>query len=248
MIRPLYSNGFERMSTPHASTLRSFVLKRINTPSYRKQLSELLEGKIEDIKLLLTLPAKDPISAVICYVERYICRSTDLLDAVAFMESHDETLQYCAQTKAAASAFVDDMMADTAENMDNPVRLLYVAYFVHRMMEELNDQFAVFYGYPLLPCDLTHDNVVIHQVIGEEFGNHLDLGVHFAMESIIGAKTAESNQTHKRSQEQHEACYWKTLQEKWPSLMEENDLKVDLLSRRTFVYHTDTNKDTKDVH
>ena len=54
------------------------------------------------------------------------------------------------------------------------VGILDKAYFTHRLIEEMHDYMMCQHGKPVLPWDMTATNLLIHNLIGEQYGSRLD--------------------------------------------------------------------------
>lgn len=60
------------------------------------------------------------------------------------------------------------------DNLEALLILMQGAYIFARMQEELDDKVQAFIGVPLSAMDLMDANLVIHEVIGDQFANRLD--------------------------------------------------------------------------
>lgn len=78
---------------------------------------------------------------------------------------------------------------ETPESLESFLVLLQGAYIYARMQEELDDKIQAFVGVPLSATDLMDANLVIHEVIGDNFANRLDKVIESLVQQLKVSKS-----------------------------------------------------------
>lgn len=92
--------------------------------------------------------------------------------------------------------------------------LLERAYFVQRLVEEVNDRFMVMAGAPLLALDMTTANLVVHQILGEPWANAIDDEAVAAAGRIVSRHVRDPRQLFADT-EAHRLRMWTTAWTHW---------------------------------
>ncbi len=128
-------------------------------------------------------PGDDPLDTLQAFAEGYIAEVPDTLEAAqAVAASANMRPQLLPVLKVAEAFFLQP--PDLPADHQGMLALLDEAYLVHRLVEEINDRYIANGGEPLLPLDTTRANVIVHQLLGDEFANQLDQAVSSAVEGL----------------------------------------------------------------
>ncbi len=148
------------------------------------RLAKQLAEQLPHLHPAIDLPERDAAGVLARFVEAYIERVPDLLDAAAEV-AHQAGIesQIKPVLKIAEEYFTSPPSAlDGHEGLDC---LLDEAYLAHRLVEEVNDLYIKHLGQPLIPLDTTVASLIVHQLIGEAFGNELDEVVHHSVDNML---------------------------------------------------------------
>lgn len=89
-----------------------------------------------------------------------------------------------------ADAFEESALPQTPGGL---VDLLHLAYFGHRLLEEVTDYCVAASGGPQLPYAMTLANLICHDLIGEPFANELDADVQAIAEHWLAGRPLPRN-------------------------------------------------------
>lgn len=172
---------------------------------------------------------------------RLDARLRQALAGLSLLCDHDEasrlaslrhfTLQYIAHALRLAQALRATAQASGLEVLVAPLlarllaayrlaegeglnELLERAYFVQRMMEEVNDCFMVMAGAPLLALDMTTANLVVHQILGEPWANAIDDEAVATAGRIVSRHVRDPRQLFADT-EAHRLRMWTTAWTHW---------------------------------
>jgi len=148
------------------------------------RLAKQLAEQLPHLHRAIHLPDSDAEGVLVRFVSAYIEQVPDLLDAAnevareAGIESQIKPV-----LRIAEQYFTSPPSAlDGHEGLDC---LLDEAYLAHRLVEEVNDLYIKHLGQPLIPLDTTVASLIVHQLIGEAFGNELDEVVHHSVDNML---------------------------------------------------------------
>ncbi|MFK0571633.1 hypothetical protein [Endozoicomonas sp.] len=137
-------------------------------------LQKLIDDQIEQIHHSIELPEENACETLLIFTMDYIDHVPDFLEALAE-----------ASREAGIHSFIAPFLDIAEENFlsaltqDQPVNgldlLLDKAYFAHRLIEEVNDQYLIKTGSTLIPMNMTWANLIIHSILDESFANELDV-------------------------------------------------------------------------
>lgn len=84
--------------------------------------------------------------------------------------------------------------SETHENLEAFLILLQGAYIFGRMQEELDDKVEAFIGAPVSHLNLMEANLIVHEIIGDNFANRLDKVVEsLIQQSKVSKSIIEAN-------------------------------------------------------
>ena len=194
-------------------------------------LLSFIKAKLPQLHHAIHLPQDDAADLLLEFVTNYIERVPDFVQAIQ---------QHCAEAKlekfsAIFINIIEDFFISPPEiiqRREDLHALIDEAYLAHRLIEELNDRLMVLCGSPLIPMDMTLSNIIVHDLIGEEFANELDLAVHYAVEMVFNSGDFLTNiLSDQQLFCQHVAQQnkdWAKIVEKWPCLAGDSSISLSL--------------------
>ena len=163
-------------------------------------------------------------STLFNFIQTYIERVPDLLEAAQSVATNARMkAQLLPVLKVAEEFFLQP--PEVAEAHHGLLLLLDEAYLAHRLVEEVNDRYLSHGGEPLIPMNNIKANLIVHQLLGEEYANELDAAVDEAVAGLLPDKVFASPEfiAYKEGvDEQLQRDMWR----RWPSISDE--LGVDL--------------------
>lgn len=186
-------------------------------------LSRYLRTQIHQLHPAICLPSQNPQQVLEQFVTRYIEHVPDFLDALsALMNEAGIYDQVKCLMRIAEDFFVEppELLAEHSGMR----ALIDEAYLAHRLVEEVNDRFIMLCGMPLTPMDMTFSNLVVHELLGEEFANQLDLAVHYAIETLFPLKELLKNKNFIHYVRAHSAHGWQETLRRWPCLAGDSEI------------------------
>lgn len=153
--------------------IRGLIEQTKTIESESKHLQKLVCEQMERLHHTIELPEDNACESVIRFVVEYIDHVPDFIEAL-----------YSASEEVGIQRFIFPFLNIAEENflaivtLNEPLTgldvLLDKAYFAHRLIEEVNDQYLQKAGSTLIPMNMTWSNLIIHSVLGEPFANELD--------------------------------------------------------------------------
>ena len=138
-----------------------------------QHLFSLVQSKLNTLHHTIELPRENGSEALMTFVLEYIDHLPDFLKA---MEK--------ASSELSGDDFIYPFLNIIEENFMAPIlqsrmdvglyEILEKSYFTHRLIEEVNDTYQSRTGHTLIPMDMTWPNLIVHEILGEAFGNELD--------------------------------------------------------------------------
>lgn len=172
------------MTEDRLSQIRTAIAAARRQERQTHQLEIYLTSLAPRLHKAINLPQENSAAALLQFVERYIEHAPDFLAVLATAMERNGVL-------ACGTVFLEiatDFFLQPPEvvHHDGGLRaLIDEAYLAHRLIEEINDRLLILCGVPLAPMDMTMANIIVHQLLGEEFANQLDLAVHYAVEALF---------------------------------------------------------------
>lgn len=131
------------------------------------------------------LPSKDAAQQVFKFVLTYIedtPKMLEVLDKLGQQYKMEDLLQPYIQVAAnylnsacqELEQESDTSVEQSIDSLKHLLTLLQGSYIFHRMIEELDDRIQNFIGVPLTHLDMMQANIIVHEVIGDNFANRLD--------------------------------------------------------------------------
>lgn len=212
---------------------RSILHIRSSIEEARKQeakthsLERYIDSKIESMHHSINMPSEGQAQALVLFVTQYIEHVPDFIEALRELSQSAGIKEYIDSFLCIAENFFVDPPT-LIEGHDGMQALIDEAYLAHRLMEEINDRIMLTCGVPLAPMDMTLSNLIIHDLLGEEFANELDLAVHYSVESLFEKDNFLKNQKFRSYLALHKAEGWTDTIEEWPCLAGESSIELIL--------------------
>lgn len=136
-------------------------------------LQSLVCQQVEHLHHTIELPEDMASETLLKFAVEYIDHIPDFLEA---LDQASKELDIEAFISPFLSIAEENFLAPVLQSQNNVglFDLLDKAYFTHRLIEEVNDSYLSRIGCALIPMNMTWANLIIHAILGEEFGNELD--------------------------------------------------------------------------
>lgn len=190
------------------------------THAFRQYLSAVAPRLHKAIQL----PQSAPEETLLEFVVRYLENVPDFLDALTHCM---QTAGVYPQGKIFTDIAQEFFAIEPEPQVDDGLHaLLDKAYLAHRLIEEVNDRLLMLCGVPLAPMDMTMSNIVIHELLGEEFANQLDLAVHYAVETLFSPESVADKLRLEEFLSQHQAGQWRERLAEWPCFAQDCAISI----------------------
>ncbi len=183
-----------------------------------------LEQQIPSLPKSIALPEKDPALALKSFVVEYISHVPSFIGAVSIAAKEAGIDPYVAPFLAVATDFLLSPKGNS-ESMGY-VELMEQAYLAHRLIEEVNDQYIVHAGIPLIPMDVTKANVIVHHLLGETRAISLDDVVEETARQMTSKDIVYSSEKFRKYVEIRKGKGWDQVWKQWSDMT--RFLEVDL--------------------
>jgi hypothetical protein len=192
-------------------------------------LQSLVCQQLEQLHHTIELPEDMPCETLLKFTGEYIDHVPDFLDAL------DQASQ-----ELGIESFISPFLCIAEENFLAPVTqshpnvglfdLLDKAYFAHRLIEEVNDSYLSKTGCTLIPMNMTWANLVIHAILGEEFGNELDRIVEQTVRQMMRSQEVYNDRMFKDFVKNRNPEQWVTTWSKWNCLSSKMGIELKFTS------------------
>lgn len=173
------------------------------------------------------LPAERPIEALLQFVIRYVEEVPESLTALSRLLREADIYEQ-GQTFIAIARDFFFKPPELVQAHTGLHALIDQAYLAHRLLEEINDRLLMLGGAPLTPMNMTMANIVVHDILGDEFANQLDLAVHYAIESLFHPQDLAANRRLTDFLHDQKAAHWRDHLQRWPCLAEDSAIAINL--------------------
>ena len=190
-----------------------------------RHLRKQIHSQIASLHHTIELPQENASHTLFRFIVEYI-------DHVpVFLEGLRQ-----ASEAAGIERFINPFLDIAEENFLSPAThnreligldvLLDKAYFAHRLIEEVNDQYLAKTGSTLIPINMTWSNLVVHAILGETFANELDTIIEQTVKQMMRSqeiynKTLFENFIHQRNPQE-----WINLWTQWGCLSKKMDIEL----------------------
>jgi len=186
---------------------------------------EKLEAEIPQLPSVISLPSEDPASALRDFVVEYINHVPSFIAAVSFAARDAGIEEYVSPfLEVATNYFLEPVPESTVSG--GLEELMQQAYLAHRLIEEVNDQYIVRAGIPLIPMEMTKANIIVHQLIGETLALSLDEVVEETASQMTARDNVYGSEQFKAYVETRKGPGWDQVWKQWTDMT--NALVIDL--------------------
>lgn len=190
------------------------------------ELQSYLQKSLPRLHKAIDLPKENPSQVLLNFVGRYIQQVPDVLEALTKMLQNSGTFSSC-------EVFIhiaEDFFLKPPEIIQSHTglqALINEAYLAHRLIEELNDRLMMVSGVQLIPLDMTLPNIIVHDLLGEDFANQLDLAVHYAIEALFQQELIDTETLAEWAKSQ-DLKQWQKILANSPSFEHNEDIQLNL--------------------
>lgn len=190
-------------------------------------LSKQLSAQMGSLPSSISLAKTDPVQSLKNFVIEYITHVPPFIGAVSIAAKD-------AGIDAYVSPFLDvatDFLLSPKGQGDSPLgflALLEQAYLAHRLIEEVNDQYIVRAGIPLIPMDVTKANVIVHHLLGETLANNLDEVVEETARQMTSKDIVYSSDKFRKYVETRKGKGWDQVWKQWADMTKGLDIDLSL--------------------
>lgn len=216
------------MSTRRTVQIREAITTAQQLEEQNQALRSFIAAKLPALHHLVALPEHNPEDGLVEFVTNYIKHVPDFIEALDELTRSAGIYSYAERFLSMAEDFFMHPLELVVSEHSGMHQLIDEAYLAHRLIEEINDRTAVAYGIPLAPMDMTMSNIIIHELLGEEFANQLDLAVHYAIESYFNSEEFAEDPAFLRYVEMRRKVGWQDTLERWPCLAGDSAVSITL--------------------
>lgn len=191
------------------------------------ELLHFLQALAPRLHRAIKLPPAEPGRALLTFVIRYIEQVPDFLQALEELMVQANIYQHGKVFITIAEEFFLQP-PKVAQSHSGLHALLDEAYLAHRLLEEVNDRLLMSCGVPLTPMDMTLSNIVVHDLLGEEYANQLDLAVHFSIDALFDSNNLIGCSQLANFITQHTRSNWEEKLKNWPCMALESSIAFSL--------------------
>lgn len=208
------------MNTP---ALKRQVELAMTQEAAQQRVREWLAERLPGLHPAIRLQA-DGIDTLFKFVQAYVEQVPEVLHAAAEVAEAARMRERVLPVLKVAEAFFLQP-PDLPQEHQGLLALLDEAYLAHRLVEEVNDRYVAHGGRALIPMDTTRANLIVHQLLGDEFANQLDAAVETAVNGLLPSATfsSESFQAYLAEQEQIDGELW----QQWPCMSEQLGIGIE---------------------
>ncbi|PCH63763.1 MAG: hypothetical protein COC19_00620 [SAR86 cluster bacterium] len=189
-----------------------------------------LETKLIDLSnsmpKVISLPQQEPERALLRFVVEYIDHVPLFLTAVSIAAKEAGIEDYVLPFLQVADQYFTAPLEDN-EGEEGLIRLMNQAYLSHRLIEEVNDQYILRAGIPLIPMDITKSNIIVHHLIGEQLANSLDDVVEETAKQMVNRDSVYSSAQFKEYVDTRKGVGWKEVWKQWADMTRSLDIDLD---------------------
>lgn len=209
----------------NADAIEQLVAAANNHESETQALLQKLERDVDNLPSVIFLPEDGPAAALREFVVQYINHVPSFIAAVAFAARDAGINDYVEPfLEVAKSFFLEPVNKESTEN--SLEELMQQAYLSHRLIEEVNDQYIVRAGIPLIPMEMTKANIIVHHLIGETLANSLDEVVEETARQMTSQDSVYGSEKFKEYVETRKGKGWDMVWKQWSDMT--NSLAIDL--------------------
>lgn len=203
--------------------IRQLIIRIKELEAQNRHLQKLISDQIKQLHRTIELPDDNACETLLIFTMDYIDHVPDFLEAL------NE-----ASRQVGIHRFISPFLDIAEENFmaarDQPVfgldLLLDKAFFAHRVIEEVNDQYLVKTGSTLIPMNKTWANLIVHSILGEKFANELDVIVDKTVDQMMRSQAIYHEEKFSEFIHDRSAEEWIRIWSRWNCLS--NNLGIEL--------------------
>ena len=202
----------------NTESLQLKIQKAVAHEAETGQLHKVLQDRLDAVARVVSLPEEQAVERLYEFVVRYIEQIPQMLEDLHYGAVEAGLLNYVSPVLEVVEDF---FMAPPKEleGEQGIVALMDEAFLAHRLFEEVNDNYIMRVGQPMVPFDMTMANVITHSLIGEPFANELDQLVFIAVDKIFGPQQAfEGNDKFLAFMDKKESDNLFQIAQRWPCM------------------------------
>ncbi|WP_018275340.1 hypothetical protein WKI13_20680 [Teredinibacter turnerae] len=215
------------MSELRILQIRESIKEAQRIEANNHQLRMFLEAKLPELHRSIALPKSDGLHSLEEFVTRYIEHVPDFLEALTELTKSAGVYEYAETFLTIAEDYFFNP-PELVERRDGLLALIDEAYLAHRLIEEVNDRVMMASGMPLAPMDMTLSNIIVHDLLGDDFANQLDLAVHYSIESLFESDNFFRKADFKNYLNHQNGEAWQSAMARWPCLAGDSAIKLEL--------------------
>ncbi|WP_045856467.1 hypothetical protein [Teredinibacter purpureus] len=215
------------MTEPRIVYIRESIAEAHRIEAKNHRLRDFLETKLPELHSAITLPNGNGLDALLQFVTHYIEHVPDFIEALYELTKSAGVYKYAKTFLTIAEDYFFEP-PELLQGRDGLLALVDEAYLAHRLIEEVNDRVMMASGLPLAPMDMTLSNIVVHDILGDEFANQLDLAVHYSIESLFETDSFFRNAHFEDYLRHHNNNNWQHAIERWPCLAGDSAISLKL--------------------
>lgn len=236
MLNSLTDTAFLPMSQNNILQIRETIALARLQEHESHELETYLSGLSDHLHKAIDLPKAEPAKALLQFVLLYIEHVPDFLQALSEAMKEANIYSYGKVFIEIASDFFVKP-PEVLESRKGLNALIDQAYLAHRLIEEVNDRLLFLCNTPLTPMDMTLSNIVIHDILGEQYANQLDLAVHYAIEALFDPENLKDDSDLAKFIKNHHGDGFEAAQSKWTCLAGDSCISLNLDSSGAHAIH-----------
>lgn len=190
-------------------------------------LERYLTSKIPLLHRTINLPDDNAEKKLLDFVTRYIEHVPDFIEALTAITKEAGIYHYAHTFLVIAEDYFIQPPELTGEH-SGMHQLIDEAYLAHRLLEEVNDRVMMACGMPLAPMDMTLSNLIIHELLGDEFANQLDLAVHYSIEALFQSDNFFKEPAFQDYIKKYRQVGWEVTLKEWPCLAGDSAISLNV--------------------
>lgn len=193
-------------------------------------LAKQLNLQLQHLPASIDLPETDPVAALKNFVLEYIDHVPSFIGAVAFAAKDAGIESYVDPFLDVATGFLLSPKGKNSSELGF-LDLMEQSYLAHRLIEEVNDQYIVRAGIPLIPMDVTKANVIIHHLLGETLALNLDDVVEETARQMSTQDIVYSSEKFEKYVETRKGKGWDQVWKQWSDMTRSLDVDLSLTDK-----------------
>jgi len=224
------------MTEPRILLIRESIAEAERIEAENHRLKAFLAARLPELHHTISLPEGQSLDTLMGFVTQYIEHVPDFLEALTALTKDAGVYEYAQAFLSIAEDYFFKPPELTA-GRDGLLALIDEAYLAHRLIEEVNDRVMMASGMPLAPMDMTLSNIIVHDILGDDFANQLDLAVHYSIESLFESDNFFRNADFKKYLQLQHAESWSSAISQWPCLAGDSSISLNLTLPKSGALH-----------